>query len=87
MEQSLRGVDAALLPVRVIIAGGAAALFHASTRPSRDIDAVFSLRVHLSDDLSEAYLDREGNPASVYLDRAYNDALGPMHEDAVAASE
>ncbi|MEO7403708.1 MAG: hypothetical protein ABIU95_08580, partial [Burkholderiales bacterium] len=29
----------------------------------------------------------EGNPASVYLDRAYNDALGPMHEDAVAASE
>lgn len=87
IERLLDGVDPKLLPLRVHIAGGAAALLHTGVRPSRDVDASFSLRVHLPADLEETYTDRDGDPASVYLDANYNDTLGPAHEDAFADAE
>lgn len=87
IERLLDGVDPKLLPLRVHIAGGAAALLHTGVRPSRDVDASFSLRVHLPADLEETYTDRDGDPASVYLDASYNDTLGPAHEDAFADAE
>ena len=87
IERLLDGVDPKLLPLRVSIAGGAAALLHTGVRPSRDVDASFSLRVHLPPDLEETYTDRAGDPASVYLDANYNDALGPAHESAFADAE
>jgi len=82
IEAAVADVDAAQLPLRVVIAGGAAAFLHTGVRTSRDIDASLSLRVHLPNDLEEAYVDRDGEPASVYLDANYNDALGPLHENA-----
>ena len=87
IERLLDGVDRKLLPLRVYVAGGAAALLHTGVRPSRDLDASFSLRIHLPADLEETYTDRDGNPASVYLDARYNDTLGPAHEDAPADAE
>jgi len=54
--------------------------FDAGVRTTRDVDATLSLRLHLPTDLEEAYVDRDGNPASVYLDGNYNDTLGPLHE-------
>jgi hypothetical protein len=87
IERLLEGVDPKLLPLRVVVAGGAAALLHTGVRPSRDLDASFSLRIHLPPDLEESYTDRDGNPASVYLDANYNDTLGPAHEDALADAE
>jgi len=84
VERLLDGVDPRLLPLRVYVAGGAAAFLHTGVRPSRDVDASFSLRVHLPPDLEEAYTDRDGAPASVYLDASYSDTLGPAHEDALA---
>ena len=82
IESLLEGVEPAKLPLRVYIAGGAAAYFHAGVRTTRDVDATLSLRLHLPTDLEEAYVDRDGNPASVYLDGNYNDTLGPLHESA-----
>jgi hypothetical protein len=87
VERLLEGVDRTLLPLRVYIAGGAAALLHAGVRPSRDVDASFSLRIHLPADLEETYTGRDGNPASVYLDATYNDTLGPAHQDALTDAE
>ena len=87
IEPLLEGVDDKLLPLGVYIAGGAAAFFHAGSQASRDIDASFSLRVQLPDDLEETYIDRDGSPASVYLDPRYNDTLGPLHEDALQDAE
>jgi hypothetical protein len=87
IECLLDGVDPHLLPLRVYIAGGTAALLHTGVRPSRDVDATFSLRVHLPADLEETYTDRYGEPASVYLDANYNDTLGPAHESALADAE
>lgn len=82
IEALLEGVDPAKLPLRVYVAGGAAAYFHTGARTSRDVDATLSLRLHLPNDLEEAYLDSDGEPASVYLDASYNDTLGPLHENA-----
>jgi len=82
IESLLEGVEPAKLPLRVYIAGGAAAFFHAGVRTTRDVDATLSLRLHLPTDLEEAYVDRDGNPTSVYLDGNYNDTLGPLHESA-----
>jgi hypothetical protein len=87
IEGLLDGVDRKVLPLRVYVAGGAAALLHTAVRPSRDLDASFSLRIHLPADLEETYTDRDGNPASVYLDANYKATLGPAHEDAFADAE
>jgi hypothetical protein len=87
IETLLEGVDPAKLPLRVYVAGGAAAFFHTGARASRDVDATLSLRLHLPADLEEAYVDSDGNPASVYLDGSYNDTLGPLHERAFEDSK
>ncbi len=78
----LADVPRGRLPMRVVVAGGAAAFLHTGIRVSQDVDATLSLRIHLPDDLVETYTDDEGEPRSVYLDANYNDTLGPLHESA-----
>lgn len=82
IESLLDGVPRERLPMHVVIAGGAALFLHTGTRVSQDVDASFSLRLHIPDDLVETYRDRNGDPRSVHLDTNYNDTLGPMHEAA-----
>ena len=52
IAQSLTGAPAGALPVRMYVAGGAALQIHIGARVSEDIDATFSRRLVLSDDLS-----------------------------------
>jgi Nucleotidyltransferase of unknown function (DUF6036) len=86
IAQSLKGVPANALPVRMYVAGGAALQLHIGTRVSEDIDATFSRRLVLSDDLSMSYRDVDGQARVLYLDRNYNDSLGLLHEDAYSDS-
>jgi hypothetical protein len=51
-------------------------------RVSRDIDATFSHRIALPDNLEVAYRDADGAARLLYFDRQYNDTLGLLHEDA-----
>ncbi len=83
---SLEGTPAAALPVRMFVAGGAALYLHTGARVSEDIDASFSRRLVLADDMSVAYRDVDGRTRILYLDRNFNDSLGLLHEDAYAAS-
>jgi hypothetical protein len=83
----LAGIDRKLLPVRLYVAGGAALHLRTGARISEDIDAVFSRRVVLKDDLQVAYKGPDGRARLLYLDRNYNDTLGLMHEDAYHDSE
>jgi hypothetical protein len=69
-------------PVRMYVAGGAALHFYTGERVSVDVDAVFSRRIALPDDLQVAYRDEDGAARLLYFDRQYNDTLGLMHEDA-----
>lgn len=83
----LAGIERKLLPVRLYVAGGAALHLRTGARISEDIDAVFSRRVVLKDDLHAAYKGPDGRTRVLYLDRNYNDTLGLMHEDAYEDSE
>lgn len=82
IEAEFRGYDKAALPIRMVIAGGTALYLHTSERVTEDVDATFSRRVLLGQDIEVAYRDADGRAALLYLDRNYNDTLGLMHEDA-----
>ena len=77
-------------PVRMYVAGGAAMHLYTGERVSEDIDAVFSRRIALPEDLEVAYRDSDGAARLLYFDRQYNDTLGLLHdrahEDAVPIS-
>lgn len=77
-------------PVRMYVAGGAAMHLYTGERVSEDIDAVFSRRIALPEDLEVAYRDSDGAARLLYFDRQYNDTLGLLHdrahEDAVLIS-
>ena len=72
----------AQLPVKMYLAGGAAVHFYTGARTTGDVDAVFSKRLLLPDDLDVNYVDSKGQARLLYFDRQYNDTLGLMHEDA-----
>ena len=79
---ALAGVSKTMLPVRMIVAGGAALHFYTGARVTRDVDAVFSHRIAVPDDLEVAYRDADGAARVLYLDRQYSDTLALMHENA-----
>ena len=87
IADSLGNVAAQVLPVRMYIAGGAALHVHPRTRVSRDIDAAFSHRIALPDNLEVAYRDADGAARLLYFDHNYNDSLALMHEDAYDDSQ
>jgi Nucleotidyltransferase of unknown function (DUF6036) len=82
ISAALKQVPVSALPVKMYVAGGAALHFYTGERVSRDIDAVFSQRIVLPEDLDIAYRDADGAARLLYFDRQYNDTLSLMHEDA-----
>jgi hypothetical protein len=70
------------LPVRMYVAGGAAMHLYTGERVSEDVDAVFSRRVALPEDLEVTYRDADGAARLLYFDRQYTDTLSLLHEDA-----
>lgn len=82
IESSLAGSPRRALPIRMYVAGGAALHFYTGERVSRDVDATFSRRIALPDNLEVAYRDADGAARLLYFDRQYNDTLGLLHEDA-----
>ena len=82
IEQSLKGAQAKVFPLRMYVAGGAALHLLTGARVSEDVDAVFSRRVLLGQDIEVSYRDADGRARLLYLDRNYNDTLGLLHEDA-----
>lgn len=82
----LAGTDRRHLPLRMYVAGGAALHLTAGGRVSDDVDAVFSRRVALGEDIEVSYRDADGHARLLYLDRSYNDTRGLLHEDAYADS-
>lgn len=75
------GVPAAALPIKMYVAGGAALHFYTGERVSEDIDAVFSRRIALPEDLDVSYRDADGAARLLYFDRQYSDSLALVHED------
>lgn len=87
IARSVQDLPRRSLPVRMHIAGGAALHFYTGERVSQDIDAAFSRRVALPDNLDVAYRGADGSAQLLYLDRQYSDTFALMHEDAYRDSE
>lgn len=68
------------------IAGGAALHLLTGERVTEDIDATFSRKILLGEEIEVSYRDADGRARLMYLDRNYNDSLGLLHEDAYANS-
>lgn len=82
IERPLAELPKRTLPIRMYVAGGAALHLYTGERVSRDIDATFSHRIALPENLEVAYRDADGAARLLYFDRQYNDTLGLLHEDA-----
>ena len=82
IADSLREAPENVLPVRMYVAGGAALHFYTGDRISMDIDATFSHRIALPDDLEVSYRAADGAAQLLYFDRQYNDSFALLHEDA-----
>ena len=82
IQQTLRGSRPDVFPIRMYVAGGAALHLLTGARVSEDVDAVFSKRVLLSEEIEVSYRDADGRARLLYLDRNYNDTLGLLHENA-----
>lgn len=74
-------------PVRMYVAGGAALHFYTGERVSQDIDAAFSHRIALPENLEVSYRDADGAARLLYFDRQYSDTLALMHDDAYEDAE
>jgi hypothetical protein len=68
------------------IAGGVGVNLLTGSRTTEDVDAVFSKRLLLDEDIKLEYRDPDGSARYLYLDRNYNDTLGLLHEDAYKGS-
>jgi len=82
IQQTLKGSRADVFPIRMVVAGGAALHLLTGARVSEDVDAVFSKRVLLNEEIEVSYRDADGRARLLYLDRNYNDTLGLLHENA-----
>jgi hypothetical protein len=80
-----RRIDVALPdlkePVKMIIAGGVAVNFYCGSRSTTDVDASFSRRIALPEDLVVPYETPDGKLLTVHLDTNYNTTFAVMHED------
>jgi hypothetical protein len=82
IAQPLGELPSRMLPVKMYVRGGAALHFYTGERTSKDIDAAFSHRIALPEDLEVSYCDADGAARLLYFDRQYNDTFALMHEDA-----
>ncbi|MFD2274752.1 hypothetical protein ACFS07_36275 [Undibacterium arcticum] len=87
VAEMVRRIDRAMPdlkePVKkMLIAGGGRQFFYTGARVTLDVDASFSRRIMLPDDLVIPYQGPDGKILSVHLDRNYNTTFAVMHEDA-----
>ena len=63
-------------PLSIILAGGAALSFYCPYRTSNDVDAIFSRRILLPQDIAVAFVDAQGQNRLLDFDRQYHPSLG-----------
>jgi hypothetical protein len=68
-------------PLKVYLAGGMAVHLYTANRVTSDVDAEFSGRVYLPNDLMVEVTLEDGTQQVVYLDTNYNSTFALMHED------
>ena len=82
IADSLSNAPKSALPVTMFVFGGGAMHFYTGERVSNHIDATFSHRIALPDDLEISYRAKDGAAKLLYFDRQFNDTYALVHEDA-----
>lgn len=82
IAESLRETPETVLPVSMYLFGGGAVHFYTGERVSIDIDAKFSHRIALPDNLEVSYKAPDGVAKLLYFNRQFNDSFALVHEDA-----
>lgn len=70
-------------PLRLTLAGGLAAALYTDARMSSAVDAIFSHRILLPQEVMMSYTDGQGHVRYLTWGHNYNPTLGLMHPDAV----
>ena len=68
-------------PLTVYLAGGMAVHLYTANRVTTDVDAEFSGRIIIPNDLMVEITLEDGSPQLIYLDTNYNSTFALMHED------
>lgn len=68
-------------PLIVYLAGGMAVHLYTAGRVTTDIDAEFSARIALPNDIFVEVVLEDGREETIYLDTNYNSTFALMHED------
>jgi len=68
-------------PLTAYLAGGMAVHLYTGKRVTSDVDAEFSARVLIPNDLMAEVIDDNGNPRLIYFDTNYNPMFALLHED------
>ncbi len=68
-------------PLTVYLAGGMAVHLYTANRVTSDVDAEFSGRIIIPNDLMVEIKLEDGSPQVIYLDTNYNSTFALMHED------
>lgn len=68
-------------PINVYLAGGMAVHLYTAQRVTTDVDAEFSSRIFIPNDLVVKVILEDGTRESVYFDTNYNSSFALMHEN------
>ena len=68
-------------PLTVYLAGGMAVHLYTANRVTSDVDAEFSGRIIIPNDLMVEIKLEDGSPQVIYLDTNYNSTFALMHQD------
>jgi Nucleotidyltransferase of unknown function (DUF6036) len=69
-------------PVKMYLAGGMAMNFYCGTRYTEDVDAFFSRRILIPNDMTIPYKRPDEKDGLIYFDTQYNPTFGLLHEHA-----
>ena len=82
IAESLRETPETVLPVSMYIFGDGAVHFYTGDRVSIKVDATFSHRIALPDNLEVSYRAPDGAAKLLYFNRQFNDTFALVHDDA-----
>jgi hypothetical protein len=87
VQQQLRSSQPDAFPIRVYVTGGAALHLFTGERITEDVDATFSKKVLLNEDIEMSYRDPDGRARVMYLDRKGNGTAVLVHAQAYEDSK
>lgn len=79
--RKLEEINQLKTPVSIFVAGGIAVSLYTGDRVTTDVDAEFSKRLMVPDNIFVSIMLEDGKKQDLFFDTNYNSTFGLMHED------